>query len=384
MKDVIIRAGRNIYPTELEDAIGELDGIRKGHVAVFGSADEDAGTERVIVMAETRRQGEQARATLTAAINELATDLIAAPPDRVLLVRPNTVLRTSSGKIRRAATRALFEQGRLGATAQAAWLQLARLALDGVVPQLRRLARALGERLYVPWAWAVFASHALGALALNTLPLPAGVAWRATRALADNARRLAAIDIELDGLAHLPPAGRACIVVANHQSYLDGLLLTAVLPRRVRFLVKADLAASALLRRPLERLGTLFVDRFDATASTATTRDAAAALAAGDALGVFPEGTFKRMPGVLPFHLGAFVTAVDAGVPVVPLALRGTRSLLRAESWWPRRGRVTLSFGAPLAAAPVSAGAARWQAVLTLRDATRAHILAHCAEQIGR
>ncbi|MEQ8494104.1 MAG: AMP-binding protein, partial [Gammaproteobacteria bacterium] len=92
VKDVIIRAGRNIYPTELEDAVGELDGVRKGHVAVFGSADDDSGTERVIVMAETRRQGDAARATLTSAINELATDLIAGPPDQVLLVRPNTVL----------------------------------------------------------------------------------------------------------------------------------------------------------------------------------------------------------------------------------------------------------------------------------------------------
>ena len=389
IKDVIIRAGRNIYPAELEDAVGELDGVRKGHVAVFGSPDADSGTERVIVMAETRRQGEAARAALTTAINELATDLIAAPPDRVVLVKPNTVLRTSSGKIRRAATRTLFEQDRLGTHEHAVWLQVAHLALAGVVPQLRRLRRALIEKLYAVWAWGVFASHALAVFVVASLPLPARPVWRATRFIARSALLLCGLRVDLHGRDALPAEGSPCIIVANHQSYLDGMVLTAVLPRPVRFLVKADLAGSALLRRPLERLGALFVDRFDRSAGVATTRNAAAAFAAGAALGVFPEGTFKRMPGVLPFHLGAFVSAVEGGVPVVPLAVHGTRSLLRAGSWWPRRGRVTLTLGRPIApsATPgVEAGneagneAARWRAVLALRDAARAHILAHCAE----
>jgi len=381
VKDVIIRAGRNIYPAELEDAVGELDGVRKGHVAVFGSPDAESGTERVIVMAETRRQGDAARAALTTAINGLATDLIAAPPDRVVLVKPNTVLRTSSGKIRRAATRALFEQGRLGAHERAVWFQVARLALAGIVPQLRRLRRGLVEKLYAAWAWSVFTSHALAVFVIASLPLPARPVWRMTRSIARSALRLSGLRVALVGGEALPAEGQPCIVVANHQSYLDGMVLTAVLPRPVRFLVKADLAGSALLRRPLERLGALFVERFDRSAGVATTRTTGAAFTAGAAVGVFAEGTIKRMPGVLPFHLGAFVTAVEAGVPVVPLAVRGTRSLLRAGSWWPRRGQVTLTLGA--AVAPCAAGGdddARWRAVLALRDATRAHILAHCAE----
>ena len=54
IKDTIIRAGRNIHPYELEEAVGNLDGIRKGCVAVFGSRDERAGTEKIVVLAETR------------------------------------------------------------------------------------------------------------------------------------------------------------------------------------------------------------------------------------------------------------------------------------------------------------------------------------------
>ncbi|MCK5366656.1 MAG: AMP-binding protein, partial [Gammaproteobacteria bacterium] len=140
-KDLIIKAGRNIYPTEIEDLIGELDGIRKGRVAVFGSPDAQTGTERLVVLAETRKKQPQARERLRAAINEIATDVVTMPPDDVVLAAPNTVLKTSSGKIRRAASRKLYEEGRLEQREKAVWLQVARLVMAGVVPQLRRVFR---------------------------------------------------------------------------------------------------------------------------------------------------------------------------------------------------------------------------------------------------
>ena len=147
-KDIIIRAGRNIYPAELEDAIGALDGIRQGHVAVFGSPDPISATERVVVLAETRKRTPQARAALEAAIKHLAADLIATPPEVVVLAPPNTVLRTSSGKIRRSACRTLYEEGRIGASTSAVWLQIARLAVAGIGPQIKRIWRDSRAWLY--------------------------------------------------------------------------------------------------------------------------------------------------------------------------------------------------------------------------------------------
>jgi 1-acyl-sn-glycerol-3-phosphate acyltransferase len=73
--------------------------------------------------------------------------------------------------------------------------------------------------------------------------------------------------------------------------------------------------------------------------------------------------------------MGAFIVAAQAGVPVVPLALRGTRALLRAEQWLPRRGIVCLTFGMPLMPQGTD-----WAAAVTLRDAARAEILCHCGE----
>ena len=81
-KDLIIRAGRNLYPSELEHVVGEIDGIRNGCVAVFGSPDPDSGTERLVVVAETRRRRDEQHDDLRQAINAAATEIIGGPPGR--------------------------------------------------------------------------------------------------------------------------------------------------------------------------------------------------------------------------------------------------------------------------------------------------------------
>jgi len=90
---------------------------------------------------------------------------------------------------------------------------------------------------------------------------------------------------------------------------------------------------------------------------------------------VFAEGTFRRMPGLLPFHMGAFVIAAQAGIPVVPVTLRGTRSALREGLWLFRRGRLSLTVSAPIAPSGND-----WNAAIQLRDAVRAEILRLCGE----
>ena len=93
---------------------------------------------------------------------------------------------------------------------------------------------------------------------------------------------------------------------------------------------------------------------------------------------VFAEGSFSRMPGLMPFYLGAFVTAVDAGLPVIPVAIRGTRSILRPDSWFPHRGKIGVFIGPPID--PEINPPDHWATVLKLRDDTRGFILEHCGE----
>jgi 1-acyl-sn-glycerol-3-phosphate acyltransferase len=100
--------------------------------------------------------------------------------------------------------------------------------------------------------------------------------------------------------------------------------------------------------------------------------------ARGKSLAFFPEGTFRRSAGLLPFRSGAFVTAAAAGVPVLPVAIRGSRALLRARQWLPRRGALVVTIGAPIP--PPTAASGPFAAAIELRAAARAVILRECGE----
>ena len=145
VKDIIIRAGRHLYPQEIEEAVAEIPGIRKGGVAVFSVSDPRSGTERVIVLAETRELDATARATLQKRAHEVTTDVAGTPPDEVVLAPPRTVPKTSSGKIRRSAAKELYESGHIGPLQRALWLQVLRLSLAGVGPQLTRMIARSGD-----------------------------------------------------------------------------------------------------------------------------------------------------------------------------------------------------------------------------------------------
>ncbi|MDH5578529.1 MAG: AMP-binding protein, partial [Betaproteobacteria bacterium] len=147
-KDIIIRGGRNISPYELEHAVGDLGGVRRGCVAVFGSRDPATGTERVVVLAEMRAADASRHNDLKRMINELAVSLTGAPADDIVLAPPATVPKTSSGKIRRVAAREFYERGPSSVKPQAVWLQLVRLVLAGAAPQLRRTWRTARGALY--------------------------------------------------------------------------------------------------------------------------------------------------------------------------------------------------------------------------------------------
>jgi 1-acyl-sn-glycerol-3-phosphate acyltransferase len=163
--------------------------------------------------------------------------------------------------------------------------------------------------------------------------------------------------------------------VANHASYIDSPLLFALLPRRARFVAKRELARHPVVRFVLGAAGVVFVERFDIEQGAQATRDLVHLAGEGEALVFFAEGTFTRAPGLMPFHMGAFVAAAQTGAPVVPLALRGTRSILRDGQWLPRRGAIHVSIGVPQAPS-----GADWRSAARLRDAVRAEILAACGE----
>jgi len=372
-KDLIIRGGHNIHPMELEEAAGEVPGIRRGAVAVFAS-ESGGGGERLIVLAETREARDEERARIVAEVNRLAVDLIGMPADEVVLAPPRSVLKTSSGKIRRAACRELYERGALGTGRRPAWLQRATLEIEGLSARASRVLRRAGARLWGTWAWTSFA----------LVMLPAWLLIAATRSEARAraiGRRGARLVLALwgatprvEGLERLEQAPNA-IVVCNHASYVDGLVLIAALPPRIAFVAKRELVSQRFAGTLLRHLGSLFVERVDTARSLEDQRAMEASVRAGTVPLIFAEGTMRREPGLLPFRMGAFVAAAQVGVPVLPVVMRGTRSMLPDGVWVPRRASLEVLVGEPIA--PEGDG---WEAAIALRDKTREAILPRTGE----
>lgn len=373
VKDIIIRAGRNLYPYELEEAVGHLEGIRKGCVAVFGSRDERSGTERIIVLAETRVTDPAERERLSARINELAMELISMPVDEVVLAPPQSVLKTSSGKIRRAASRELYERGGRTRT-RAVWWQIVRLAWSAVLPQARRSLRAGADLAYS--AYVMLLLGILGTLTwLGCAVLPRiDWCWALSHRMARLFLALAGMRLAVRELEQVPQ-DRPVVLAPNHASYLDGVVMVAALARPFRFVAKRELLDHWVPRIFLGRIGAAFVERFDVQHGIEDAGKFSETLRGGQSLIVFPEGTFRRMPGLLPFRMGAFVMAAQAGALLVPVTLRGTRSALREGHWLFRRTMLSISFSIPIA--PPGAD---WNSAIELRDRARAEILRLCGE----
>ena len=225
----------------------------------------------------------------------------------------------------------------------------------------------IGGLTWGVYAWLLFAGLLLLAM-LAAILLPGLRLRRGT------ARRLAGLYFKLAGLGptvlhrdRLPAT--QCVVVANHASYLDGALLFALLPSRFGFVIKSEMQAVPVAGWFLRRLGHAFVDRHHKGRGARDTRRILRTTTGGSSMAFFPEGTFTEEPGLARFHNGAFVTAARAGLPVVPVVIRGARRVLPAEHWLPRRQRLEVEFLDPLLP-PAGIDPMPW-----LRDSSRQKIL---------
>ncbi len=367
-KDLIIVGGRNLYPTEIEEAVGGVSGVRKGCVVAFGLPTPERGTERLAVVAETREHAPEAHARIRAAITERLVEVLDLPPDEVVLAPPGSVRKTSSGKLRRGATRDAWLHGELLQGRRAVFVQYARLALSHTRARVSQLLGTAGA--------ATYSLHVLLLMLLTAPVLRVGL-WltpegprTATllRRLARAMFRAAGCRIRVEGAEHLRGPG-PWVLTANHVSNLDSLALLAALPVDFRFVAKQEVRSWPLVGAAVRRAGHLTVDRFDTRRGVEDAARATELLRKGTSVLFFPEGTRATGSALLPFRLGAFKAAVETGRPVVPIRIEGTRGILPPGWHLLRPGHITLTIREPLRPEGTA-----WPEMARLRAAIRARL----------
>lgn len=200
--------------------------------------------------------------------------------------------------------------------------------------------------LFGIWAILAFALCVLFAL-IATILVPG--LERRRRAVAAAARwsfLLSGIRPEIRGFENLPES--SCVVVANHASYVDGILLKGFLPARFSFVIKGEMRNVPIAHFMMRRSGAKFVERFKSSESARDARQIVKAARGGESLGFFPEGTFLKEAGVGRFRAGAFMAAIKGEMPVVPIAIFGTRELLGSGQTLPRPAAVRMEILPPI------------------------------------
>jgi len=390
VKDIIIKGGRNLYPHEVEELAARAEGIRKGCIVAFGQKDEASGTEKLIVVAETREREASRRAAIVAAVTEQVSQGLGLPPDRVELIRPGSIPKTSSGKLRREETKQLYLAGKLSAGKAPAWVQIARLATSSATrtagAEIWSGVRRGLEILYGLYFGVVFLVWIVPTWTIVNFINDYRKAGRFTSAALKILFALIGCRVLVVGKEYVDSPG-AKVYAANHTSYFDVLALMLGLGVPYHFVAKMEVGRMPFIGTFLTKMKHTRFNRSDAGSRLRQMREMETLLREGESIFVFPEGTFTGEDGVRPFQLGAFKAAVDAGVPIVPVSLAGTRRFLRDGTYLPRPTSVTITVSPPIVPRVVSATEnaeenSAWHELIRLRDTTRETIARHSGEPL--
>lgn len=374
-KDLIIKAGRNIYPDDIEDITGRVEGIRKGRVIAFGVADEKSGTEKMVIVAETMEKDQDARDKIIAEITANMVTELGTPPDEVVLAPPSTIPKTSSGKLQRSACKADYLNNTLLKKSVPVWMQITKIATRSYVERAKRLAGFLGRLLFTAYAVVIsipILILALISIALNTQHGAQVMAhfWVKTLFFFCGWR------LKVENPEYLTKH-KTMLYVANHTSYIDAFIIIALLPPGALFVAKREVISFAPFRWIMNKLGHLTVERQDITQGLSDLELMETSLLEGKSLMIFPEGTFTTVPGLRAFKSGAFKLAIDTETPVCPIAINGARDILPDGRYLlkPRAIYITVY-------PPIYPESKEWSEVLRISAAAREQIAKGCGEPV--
>lgn len=374
-KDLIIKAGRNLYPEGVEELVSQIPHIRKGCVIAFGVSDQSSGTEKLIVVAETNEHKEEIARRIRAEIIEKMTLVLGIVPDSIILVPPKTVPKTSSGKLQRSACKQAFIEGRLTKNKKSAKWQFVKLFLMGAYKKISGWIFFAGKLVYTMYI-GIILSVTLVPVWLSVMMVPRLIATKIIRTWSRILFKLSMCPVHIEGQINLKN-GTPMIYVVNHASYSDALLLLGILPSGIVFTAKKELLRTPVIRTFIKNSGYLVVDRLDFVKSIENKKQIEEAILKKKSVVIFPEGTFTYATGLRPFKLGAFILAVETQTPICPVAITGTRSLLRDGSFLLKPGSIKVTIGKPIHPEENS-----WSEAIRLRTVVRFEIAKHCGEPV--
>ncbi|HEV2499342.1 MAG TPA: AMP-binding protein [Terriglobia bacterium] len=332
LKDCIIKSGRNIIPQEIEAAAADVPGVRKGCVAAFGALDPATGTERLVIVAETRAAGPEELHRIEEGIVQAVDAVLGIPPDKIVLVAPQNIPKTSSGKIRRNATRTLYLEDRLSARRRPPWMQIARLWLENTGNGLKHWRDGSTAWLHRSFRATCFSTIAYGAgVAVRLIP-GRNAGPRVAKLAARTILQIGGHSVQSQGNASSLD-GRPTVLIGNRAGHLDPLVAMAHIPSRFLFADPAplhDLPAAAEFLLKYFSLGR----RVEITKPENKSLDARLerCLANGFSILVFPDGPVGAPPERSRFRLNSLRAAAAVSAPVCPILFRGTEGI----SWHDR------------------------------------------------
>jgi 1-acyl-sn-glycerol-3-phosphate acyltransferase len=227
--------------------------------------------------------------------------------------------------------------------------------------------------LYGVYAWTLFALLAVPTWVLVLVVPGVDRRWRLVRGAGALLLRLCAVRVTVEGTQRLPD--RPYVVIANHASYIDSLIIMMAVPGPVVFAAIRGLERNPVVASFVRRMGARLTGGGGRSRDAPATRPFEDAASAGHVVAFFPEGTRSAVLGLQPFHMGAFLVAAETGVPVVPLAIGGTRWLLPPDRTLPRHSHVHV-----VIEEPVRSGKPGWRGAAELQRAARAALLQHLDE----
>jgi 1-acyl-sn-glycerol-3-phosphate acyltransferase len=199
------------------------------------------------------------------------------------------------------------------------------------------------------FVWVVLATFFLGicAIVVALFSKQGNVSHLVARLWGRSILFVSRVHVDGAGLENIP-AGRSCILMANHQSNFDIPVLLGRLPIQFRWLAKEELFRIPIFGRGMRGCGYISIDRSNRKLAFESLKEAARKIREGVSVMIFPEGTRSTDGKIRPFKKGGFVLSVDAGVPIVPIVIHGTWALMPKGRLMIRSQDVRLEILAPI------------------------------------